>query len=379
MVKISGIQNPMISFAQNRLKHAEKPAEPKPDSVNFGAETAVTTDEPKKKKFSVKKLTNIVGTVAGIGIIGFSAVSLIFGRPKWMKLQGKQKALETKISSAATRFQDAIDINKGKQQRGGFLYRLGHKTNALVDRIGEELSNNLLYGIGTVGVMPLVILFSPFGKKNSSKEDKKYAVYRQPLSFATMFSIQLTNDRMFKRWTNGIMDQHLLETDKVKEAIKNSKIDDVLEEIKYADGPLKSFFEKTANKILKDAGALELTSEEKGILYKMKNAAMQHETLEEFLKDTSKRTVSKENIENILKHFDRYTKAAGNKRLVGETLKIASNVIVSQFIGCTLLNVIYGKVMKRAEIKKQDKLATAEMKERIASLEQANSVERRAA
>lgn len=375
MVKISGIQNPMISFAQNRLKHAEKPAEPKTDGVNFGAETAVAIDEPKKKKLSVKKLTNIVGTVAGIGIIGFSAVSLM-SRPKWMKLQGKQKALETKISSAATRFQDAIEINSGSQQRGGFLYRLGHKTNALVDRIGEELSNNLLYGIGTVGVMPLVINFSPFGKKNSSKEDKKYATLRQPLSFATMFSIQLTNDRMFKRWTNGIMDQHLLETDKVKEAIKNDKIDEVLDEVKYADGPLKSFFEKTANKILKDAGVSELNAEEKGILYKMKNAEMQHETLEEFLK---KRKVSKENIENILKHFDRYTKAAGNKRLVGETLKIVSNVLVSQFIGCTLLNVIYGKVMKRAEIKKQDKLAAAEMKERIASLEQANSVERRAA
>ena len=192
-----------------------------------------------------------------------------------------------------------------------------------------------------------------------------------------MFSIQLTNDRMFKRWTNGIMDQHLLETDKVKEAIKNNKIEEVLEEVKYADGPLKSFFEKAADKLLGEAG--KLTSEEKSVLYKMKNAAMQHETLEEFLKDTSKRNVSKENIENILKHFDRYTKAAGNKRLVGETLKIASNVIVSQFIGCTLLNVIYGKVMKKAEIKKQDKLAIAQMKEQIAALEQANSVERRAA
>jgi len=376
MVKISGIQSPMISFASNRLKHADKPAEPKPVDVKFGAEKVVTTEEP-KKKFGVKKLTNILGTVAGIGIIGYSAASLIFGRPKWMKLQGKQKALETKISSAAARFQDAIEINNGTQKKGGFLYRLGHKTNDLVDRIGEELSNNLLYGIGTVGVMPLVINFSPFGKKNSSKEDKKYATLRQPLSFATMFSIQLTNDRMFKRWTKGIMDQHLLETDKVKEAIKNEKIEEVLDDVRYAEDPLKKYFEKISDKLLGEAEKLK--PDEKSVLYKMKNAEMQHETLEEFLKDTSKRTVSKENIEKILKHFDRYTKAAGNKRLVGETLKIASNVIVSQFIGCTLLNVIYGKVMKRAEIKKQDKLAMAQMKERIASLEQANSVERRAA
>ena len=224
--------------------------------------------------------------------------------------------------------------------------------------------------------MPLVINFSPFGKKNSSKEDKKYATLRQPLSFATMFSIQLTNDKMFKRWTNAIMDQNLLETDKVKAAIKENKVETVLDDIKYADGELKKHFERVANELL---GKGELSADEKAVLYKMKNAEMQHKTLEGFLKDTSKRTVSSENIENILKHFDRYAKAAGNKRLVGESLKILSNVIVSQFVGCTLLNVIYGKVMKKAEIKKQDRLAVQQMKEQIASLENANCVERRAA
>ena len=143
MVKISGIQGPNIHFASNQFRHAEKPAEPKPVDVKFGAETAQNAEEP-KKKFGIKKLTNILGTVAGITIIGASAYSLIFGRPKWMKLQGRQKALETKITSEATRYRDAIEINNGTQKRGGFLYRLGHKTNALVDRIGEELSNNLL-------------------------------------------------------------------------------------------------------------------------------------------------------------------------------------------------------------------------------------------
>ena len=375
MVKISGIQGPNIHFASNGLRHAEKPAEPKPDEVKFGAQTAVMTEEPKKKKFGVKKLTNILGTVAGVAIIGISAYSLAT-RPKWLKLKGKQKALETKIASEATRYRDAIEINNGSQKRGSWLYRLGHKTNAIVDQVGEELSNNLLYGIGTVGVMPLVINFSPFGKKNSSKEDKKYATLRQPLSFATMFSIQLTNDKVFKRWTNAIMDQNLLETKDVQNAIKENNIDGVLDDIKYADGTLKKHFEKIADNLLGDAN--KLNADEKSVLYKMKNAQMQHEQLEEFLKD-SKRNVSKENIENILKHFDRYAKAAGNKRLVGESLKILSNVIVSQFIGCTLLNVIYGKVMKKAEIKKQDKLAVQQMKEQIASLEQNNSVERRAA
>ncbi|MBO7672444.1 hypothetical protein J6S88_03450 [bacterium] len=377
MVKISGIQSPQIHFAKNPFKHAEKPEENTPAEIKFGKSAAVNVanEEGEKKKFGFKKLTNILGTALGIGIICVSAISLA-RRPKWMKLQGKQKGLEAKINAAANRFNDAVEINTGKQKKGNFLYRLGHKTNAIVDRVGEELSNNLLYGIGTVIVMPLVILFSPFGKKNSSKEDKKYAVYRQPLSFATMFSIQLTNDKMFKRWTNAIMDQNLLETDAVKNAIKEGNAESVVDDIKYADGTLKKIFESFADNVLGDA---KLSAEEKGILYKMKNAEMQHTQLEEFLKDTAKRSVSEENIKNILKHFDRYTKAAGNKRLVGESLKIVSNVLISQFVGCTLLNVIYGKMMKHNEIKKQDKLAHEQMKEKIAALEAANNSDGRVA
>lgn len=375
MVKISGIQSHQFSFASSRLKHAQEPVERDFNKIGFGKSNQLNktdTEGDKKKKIGVKSLTNIIGTVAGITIIGLSAYSLIT-RPKWMKVQGKLKNLETKISSEANRYKDAIEINTGRQKKGNFWYRLGYKTNAIVERVGEELSNNLLYGIGTVGVMPLVINFSPFGKKNSSKEDKKYATLRQPLSFATMFSIQLTNDKMFKRWSNAVMDQNLLETDNVKTAIKDGNIEGVLDEVKYADGALKKHFERVADAIL---GEGKLSADEKGILYKMKNANMQHDKLAEFL---SKRNIGTENVEKLLKHFDRYTKAAGNKRLVGESLKIVSNVLVSQFIGCTLLNVIYGKVMKRAEIKKQHRLANEQLQARVAALENVNTVEGRVA
>jgi hypothetical protein len=36
-----------------------------------------------------------------------------------------------------------------------------------------------------------------------------------------------------------------------------------------------------------------------------------------------------------------------------EVSTVASNVIISQFIGCTLLNVIYGKSMKKYQAMKQ--------------------------
>ncbi len=371
MVKISGIQNPQIRFVSPQINPSSKGiVASHNNSISFGNDDG-NNEEGKKKGLSVKKLTNVLGTVLGLGIIGASAIYMT-KRPKWMKLQGKQKALETKITAEANKYKDAIEINKGIQKKGGFLYNLGHKTNAIVDKVGEELSNNLLYGIGTVCIMPLVILFSPFGKKNSSKEDKKYAVLRQPLSFATMFSIQLTNDKVFKRWTNSIMDQNMLESDEVKKAIKDKKIDTVLDKVKYAEGELKKFFEKEADEILSRSGKEGLKAEEKNVLYKMKNAEMQHKQLEEYLNG---RNLSKSNIDEILKHFDRFAKAAGNKKLVGESLKIASNVIVSQFIGCTLLNVIYGKVMKHAEQNKQQTITENELRDKVDALYNAKKAE----
>ena len=185
--------------------------------LSFKAKKANENEEGKgeKKVFSFKKLTNILGTVAGIGIITGSAIYMK-RRPQWMKILNKEHGeLDKKIANAIERAERAIRIGEGKEKKGNFWYRSGAWIQEKVERIGDELSNNLLYGIGTCCIMPLVLAFSPIGKKNSTKEDKFFAIVRQPISFATMFSIQLTNDKMFSRWSKNIIGQNILESDEI--------------------------------------------------------------------------------------------------------------------------------------------------------------------
>ena len=66
--------------------------------------------------------------------------------------------------------------------------------------------------------------------------------------------------------------------------------------------------------------------------------------------------------------------AAGRKKLVGEAIKIASNVLISQVIGCTLLNVAYGKIMKAREHSKANQLEKQNYQEKINQLVEANNL-----
>ena len=300
-------------------------------------------EETKKKGISVKKLTNMLGTLAGIGII--LAAGIYNGkRPKWMKILDKEKGtLETKINTKIEQMNIAVRKSEGKEERGGFLYRFGAGVQNFVNKIGDELSNNLLYGIGTVAIMPLVIAFSPFGKKDSSKEDKFFAIARQPLSFITMFSIQLTNDKMFSRWSKSLTDQNWLENKEIVDATtREIKKDgekyseDVINKIKYNSKPIKEYFEKMFEETKIDKSKLDN-------IYKIKDTKTQSKEFEKLLKEHN----IGENLANKLKKtLTHHANVAGTSKLVTESIKIVSNILVSQVIGCTLLNVIYGKVMK---------------------------------
>lgn len=316
------------------------------DKTPFMATPVKNEEVEKKKGLSVKKLTNILGTVAGIGIIGASAIYMA-KRPKWMKINSKEMGvLETKIKSKQEQMEVALRTAKGEEKNGGFLYSFGSKVQGAVERIGSELSNNLLYGIGTCCIMPLVLLYSPFGKKDSSKEDKIFAVIRQPISFATMFSIQLTNDKVFSRWSKAIVDQNLMELPEILEngVIKkgeNGYTEEVLSKIKYNAKPLKEHFEKMCNELLGQEN--NLSKNDFNTLYKMQSPEMQKQ---EFKSMLDARKVTGQKLEELTKHFNRYVEVGGKAKLTTETIKIITNVLVSQVIGCTLLNVIYGKIMK---------------------------------
>ena len=195
--------------------------------------------------------------------------------------------------------------------------------------------------------MPLVIMFSPFGKKDSSKEDKFFAVIRQPISFATMFSIQLTNDKVFSRWAKSLEKQNWLEDKDIVDSAtrkiikgENGYSEEVISKIKYNSDVLKEHFEQ----MFKKAG---FNTELLKNIYKIKDPQIQKNKFKEVLDaKATELNVPAEKTKELVNSFSRFVEAGGKRKLITESIKIVSNVLVSQVIGCTLLNVIYGKIMK---------------------------------
>ncbi len=374
MLKVNNIQGLNGRFIKQRLNN-DSNTENKTNlsftsNVIEGKENAVEeNDKEKKSKLSFKKITNVLGTLAGVGIIAYAGASML-RRPKWMKnLTDKNKNFETRLKSQIEKLEVKQGLKAGTEEKGNALYRLGAKVQGAVEQIGEELSNNLLYGIGTCFIMPLVLLYSPFGKKDSTKEDKFFAVARQPLSFITMFSMQFTFDRLFSRWSKSIIGQNVLENKDVQEALsKGGDVkEEILAQIKYNDKPLKSSFENEYKNFIKTLteGAKESKLDaEKDItmLDKIKSPSEQINELKAILNKIRndkdyKSKIDNQVMEKLEKSFERYVNVKNNSKLRTESIKIVSNVLVSQIIGCTLLNVIYGKAMKGwAKYKEQKKL-----------------------
>jgi hypothetical protein len=216
----SGISAPSLLKSQKR-------------DIYFGQENQPSQEnkEPKKNPWSVKNVTNWTGVLLYPIALGIP-IALKMNRNSINKnIDSLEKIVKKTSSKMEDIAQDAL-IKADQADKGGLLYRMSNFFGK-AKNIGEELTNNIVYGIGTVVVMPLVILFSPFGKKNSSKEDKTFAVLRQPLSFATMFSVQLTVDKLFKNLIpqlnnlgllNGVKDKNdnelMFDEDKSKDIFK---------------------------------------------------------------------------------------------------------------------------------------------------------------
>jgi hypothetical protein len=327
---LSGISTPAL------LNNQQK-------DVFFGQENQPLQEnkEPKKNPWSVKNITNWAGVILGITIIAVPMILRVRRSPSEKivenlgnlskKVKANSKVAEEKIAQ--------LKDTTGKEGKEGPFFNLLHNLGKWNEE--GELANNLIYGFGTVVVMPLVIMFSPFGKKDSTKEDKLYAVLRQPISFATMFSIQLTMDKLVKgllpdfKKTNVLED---VEFDKDGKLVDSKNID----KVKYNEDVVKDHF------IIGIKEKLNKTEEE---AKKLADAVLKiakdnkYSKPEEINKLVSEKLNIKDSQE-LMSRFNKTVEVISRYNALGEYSKILGNIFISAPIGCTLLNVIYGKFMK---------------------------------
>lgn len=312
----------------------------------------------KKNYFSLKSITNVMGVALGVGAISAYVIMNAKKNPAEKLIKAADK-LKQKIRAVSGKIEES-ELHKNLSQKPNWGYRAGLKVNKWIEN-GEELANNLVYGFGTVVVMPLVIMFSPIGKKKSSKEDKIFTILRQPLSFVTMFSMQLTVDKFFKEIVPNLVKKNTFEDNYLTgEKYTNGKDKYILENLKYNSAPIKENIIEGLKKYYVDKSRLTgnlleeidtKTVDAIDQIFKIKSPEVAKEALKDFM-DKSTNLLDRRKLET-LERMDLFLKVKGREKFLTQTLVIATNVLFSAPVGCTLLNVIYGKAMKLR--KPQDK------------------------
>lgn len=371
MLKIDGIKNSSLNFASTRMKHAEKTAEPENPAVRFGAKAEANEEtEEKKKGISAKKLTNILGVAMWIAIaaIGMHKTKL------WDCMTRKTPEVISNVSgrmsdrvgnaiktlgkpNAKKQAFEAIDAGEGskisKMLKKG-LYRMGNFASSAQDLLGSELYNNLTYAFGTLVVMPLVIWFSPIGKKDSTWEDNFTASIRQPFSVFSTLTMQLVFDKLVDKYTDKAIKKNALENDAVKASVVNGEIGvEAFDQIKYNSSEAKRLFQILPNVDREKGGLKGLISEaqakkifELDPLADAKEGQSYIDNLERLIKNSEFSNLAEPELNILRKKLGVFAQSLGYNKLAKQKPKVANNVIVSSIIGCTFLNVIYGKFMK---------------------------------
>lgn len=279
-------------------------------------------NEEKKSGVSVKKITNVAGIVLGLGAMSAIVLSGKL-RPKNVKLAEQQNKSLKKAQDAIANLKDKITVDKSEMNKG-------FKTGLWFEKVSsqnQELFNNILYGFGTVVIMPLVILFAPFGKKKSTPEDRLAAVMRQPMSFVTMFSMQLTVDKLFKDMVPNFIKKNSFEKN-----IKDPSDKTIYENIKFN---AKEYEPHLKDQLKKVAGF----SEEKVTdIFKLGDLKA--------MKAEIQKSCPKEKLNAVMPKFEKYSEISSRGKLLTQSIIILGNVLFSTPVGCTMLNVLYGKSMK---------------------------------
>jgi|GEM_PF-6789371 len=151
-------------------------------------------NQENKSNKNLKDIADCIIVVLGLCIVSMPLIANIKAG-KAEKIAKQAEKLEKRTQTLANKVENLKNKETEHVQKLPLICKIGILFDKLAER--KELTNNLIYGLGTILIEPLVILFSPFGKKKSTKEDKIFAVWRQPISFLTTFGLQFSIDKFF--------------------------------------------------------------------------------------------------------------------------------------------------------------------------------------
>lgn len=338
----------------------------------FGAESKCEQKNEKKEgsneKLSFKTISNALGVVAWLFIVGYSIKdlkmlqkehpeSIIRGLKDAKK--GAKNYIENKVGEKTQTIDAALE---GQKNKGlvKFFYNLGDKFQKAKMKLGGELFNNLLYAFGTLVVMPAVVILSP-SKKETSKEDKFFTVLRQPLSVGATLGMQFTFDKLIDKYVPEVLkknDDYNIDTAKsnfkksTEKLLTGDEINSIFD--------LKTFEEESADTYkgkIKDI----LNEKFKLNLGSLDEIDKKAEIFENFKK--IKPTEAKK-MEEISAGLKAMANVINNNKMAVQKSKTIVNVVAASIIGCTFLNVIYGKTMKGIKnLNKQKQVEKNEAKE----------------
>lgn len=361
-MNVDSVKSQIFNTSQPTLRKGEVSA-----NVQFRGQKYTSQDEEKKSGFSIKKATNLAAVLMWLAIVGAGVYRTgLFQKKHPQNIAKKAKNIKEQFED----LQKDLGVNnkeilKDQKFATKFVYKMGRWANNMEKKFGSELYNNLTYAFGTLVVMPLVIWTSPFGKKDSTTSDKFYATIRQPFSVFSTLMLQLTFDKMFDIYLPKIIKNNLLENEKVRNSMKNGEIGiEAFSDIKYNEEEAKRLF-KLLPELESDKGGLKniITKDEAKNLLEIDAFADKKDVnayIDSFSKKTSKdseigKRLSKEQLDVLKSKFKVVTDSISYNKLAKQKPKVVNNVITSAIIGCTFLNVIYGKTLKSFEKSKKNK------------------------
>lgn len=410
-------KDPVLSYeCKNKHSRKIKFLASNQNTLNVDKGKELSTDKPEKPKsrWTGRKVVDAFTVTAYAAIIATAIAAKKIRRPLIKEAEEKEAASKIKkLKTEALLYKANIDI--GKHEKGSWLYRCFNVLGKWSEE-SKELTNNIVYGFGTLAIMPLVILFSPIGKKDASKEDRFFTVLRQPISFATVFAAQLTFEKLFKTLATNLNDFALLDGVTLKNGKKpyfsnKAMLKDLqdtfqngknITEFSFNEEALANYPEaqeilsehiEGGDKVHEDKRGkkFDIKIEPKGNKFKLEefseriveiiNSMGEKPVVNKEVIDTETgkvkidpKTGKKmtetvkyfEKLQGLVAHYEKdyptlfeklenMSYGAVRSNALKETSAVIANSVISQALGIMMLNFVYGKMMKKVSKARQSK------------------------